>query len=295
MKANQASRTAEYMALFRAIESSLPASKRLFNDPFAVGFLRPSLRIVVRLSGVPPLGEIINWLIDTKWVVGARAVGVARTRLIDEMLIRALAEGVEQVVILGAGFDSRAYRIDGIRRVRVIEIDHPDTSRTKRAVLLQNYGSLPSHVQFVALDFNRQSLEDAMSDIAFDPNLKTFFLWEGVTNYLTGEAVDATFRAIRRLAERSVVLFTYVDKAVIDSGSAFDGTKKLREVLQNAGERWIFGFNPSELAEYLDRRGFCLSEDYGSVEFRARYWGDRGRHQRGYEFYRVALANSGSI
>lgn len=294
MKPNQASRTAEYMALFRAIESARPASRRLFNDPFAREFLRPSLRAAAQVSRIPLLGKIIPFIIDTRWA-GARTSGIARTRLIDEILVRALNDGAQQIVILGAGFDCRAYRIDGINLVRVIEIDHPDTLEAKRRQLQRLLGSVPNHVQFVAADFNRQSLEEVISATSFDASLQTFFIWEGVTNYLTAEAVDATFRSIRRIAERSSVLFTYVDKAVLDSSDTFEGTESLNQTLRQVGERWTFGFDPNEVGDYLRERGFQLVEDIGSVEYRARYLKPKRRYLRGYEFYRVALAESRSL
>ena len=110
MKQNQASRTAEYMALFRALENFRPSNVRLFEDRFALEFLTPSLRTVARMSRYPFFSFLIPWLIDRLWL-GARSSGIARTRLIDDALRKTLQEGMQQVVILGAGFDCRAYRI----------------------------------------------------------------------------------------------------------------------------------------------------------------------------------------
>lgn len=291
MKPQEASRTAEYMALFRAIETARPISRRLFNDPFAFEFLRPSLRFAARASRLPLIGNIIPFIIDTRWK-GARTSGVARTCLIDEMLILAINKGVRQVVILGAGFDCRAYRIDKIDRVSVIEIDHPDTLRAKQQHLERLLGTLPKGIQMIPADLNQQSLESVISVAEFDRDLQTFFIWEGVTNYLTAEAVDATFRSIRKVANRSSVLFTYVDKAVLDPNAAFEGTGNLNQILKNAGERWTFGLDPNKVSHYVGERGFQLIEDIGSVDYRARYLNNNRRYLRGYEFYRVALAES---
>jgi methyltransferase (TIGR00027 family) len=291
MPPNQASQTAEYMALFRAIESARPLSRRLFSDPFARGFLRPSLRIAASVASFPLLGNIIPWIIDYRWP-GARPSGVARTRLIDDTLCGALHDGVQQVVILGAGFDCRAYRIAEMDRVRVIEVDQPDTQQAKRERLQRIFGGVPKHVQLVAVDFNCQRLEDVIEDADFDKNCRTFFLWEGVTNYLTAQAVDVTFRAIREIAQSSLVLFSYVDKAMFASSAKFEGTGTLNRTLQRAGENWTFGFDPSELPEYLAQRGFRLIDDLGSVKYREHYLGAHRRLLRGYEFYRVAQAES---
>jgi methyltransferase (TIGR00027 family) len=131
MKQNPASRTAEYMALFRALENFRPSNVHLFEDRFALEFLTPSLRTVARMSRYPFLSFLIPWLIDRRWP-GAHLSGIARTRFIDDALLKALQEGMQQVVILGAGFDCRAYRIPGIERTRVYEVDHPNTLAAKR-------------------------------------------------------------------------------------------------------------------------------------------------------------------
>ena len=109
MKAGQASRTAQHMALFRAMESTLPARRRLFEDQLATKALPRGLHIVAALSKVPGIGKVLRTFIDHNWP-GGRTSGVARTRFIDDEAKMALACGIEQVVILGAGFDARAYR-----------------------------------------------------------------------------------------------------------------------------------------------------------------------------------------
>lgn len=159
MKQNQASRTAEYMALFRALESFRPPGRRLFEDRFAREFLRPSLRTVAHLSRAPLFGVLIPWVIDQRWP-GARSSGMARTRFIDEALVKAIEEGIEQVVILGAGFDCRAYRLPSLKRARIFEVDHPDTLTAKREHLRRVLEGLPPHVVFAEIDFNQQQQHD---------------------------------------------------------------------------------------------------------------------------------------
>src|SRR5262245_56108719 len=121
------SRTATVVALWRARESARAASTRLFEDPFAEMFVGWRLRRALKLSRLPVVGAALPWgLVDGHWD-GSRGTVAVRTRYIDDALGVALRNGVEQVVILGAGFDSRAYRIPGIERVRVFEVDHPVT------------------------------------------------------------------------------------------------------------------------------------------------------------------------
>jgi methyltransferase (TIGR00027 family) len=278
------------MALFRALESVRAADVRLFEDRFAQEFLRPSLLTVVRLSRVPLFGNLVSGLIDQRWP-GARASGVARTRLIDDALVNALQDGIEQVVILGAGFDCRAYRIPGIKRARVYEVDHPNTLAAKRGHVQRALGSLPAPVVFAEIDFNRQRIGNVMIASGFDVGLRTFFIWEGVTNYLTEEAVDTTLRYIAKAGPGSWLIFTYVHRGVLENSKEFEGTTNMMRLLQKQDEPWTFGLYPTELRTYLQARGFTLVEDTGSVEYRARYLGPRGRHLKGYEFYRIALAH----
>jgi methyltransferase (TIGR00027 family) len=279
------------MALFRAIESARPPDQRLFEDRFAQLFLRPPLRLVLRLARLPLGRDLIPRLIDSRWP-GARSSGVARTCFIDDALRSALRDGVEQVVILGAGFDSRAYRISGIERTRVFEVDHPDTLSEKRRRLREVFPSGPRHVHFVATDFNHRQLEEQMASAGYDPARRTFFIQEGVTNYLTASAVDTTFRWFATAARGSQVVFTYVHRRVLDDPQAFEGTGKLFRTLRRTSEPWTFGFDPSEVPDYLAVRGLDLIEDLGAVDYRSRYLRDRGREMRGYEFYRIALART---
>src|SRR5262245_32916455 len=162
MRQGQASRTAEQNALFRALESSRPQGRRLFADPLARTFLTWPLTLVARVAVVPGIRELVPWLIDSRWP-GVRSSVVARTRLIDDSIVAALAEPIEQFVILGAGFDSRAYRLPGLRRTTVFEVDHPDTQATKRSALERVLSGPPSQVRFVAVDFNQRDLASAMA------------------------------------------------------------------------------------------------------------------------------------
>lgn len=274
------------MALFRAMETLASPGKRLFADPLAAGFLRPSLKLALRLASIPVVGKGIPKFIDHRWP-GARTSGVARTKLIDDLMMDAFKRGFEQVVILGAGFDARAYRLPRPAASRVFEVDQPSTSRTKRHLLEESLGALPPDVAFVEVDFNRQALAPALEEAGYRRRQRTFFLWEGVTNYLTENAVDATLRWIGSSAPLGQLVFTYVHKDVIKAPVSFSGTKRLGRTLARAGEGWTFGLHPGELRAYLAARGLELIDDLGAADYRTRYFGRAGA---GYEFYRVATA-----
>jgi methyltransferase (TIGR00027 family) len=289
MREGQPSRTAEYMALFRALESSLPAKRRLFDDPFARHFLSPSLALVARLSSLPGLRDLLPRMIDHRWP-GARSSAVARTRFTDDAVGASLEEHIEQFVVLGAGFDSRPYRLPGLQKITVFEVDLPDMLRRKRGALERALAVLPEHVRFVPTDFNQRELEQAMAVAGYRESARTFFLWEGVTNYLTEAAVDATLRWCSRAAPGSQLLFTYVHRAVLEDPQSFVGTEKLFATLKAAGEEWTFGIEPSVLPEFLAQRGLSLEQDIGAAEYRYLYWKEAAWTMRGYEFYRIAVA-----
>lgn len=287
MKAGTASRTAQYMALFRALETRRPRGKRLFNDPYAIKFLDNKLKRVTRISSLPVARKIIQRIIFRK-IPGALSSGLARTKYIDDLLKQSIDSGVKQVIILGAGFDTRALRLGFLQNLPVIEIDHPGTARLKMETLEQELGGLPEHVQYLQIDFNVQSLEElaAASNINF--NIPAAIIWEGVTNYLNAEAIANTFRFISKFPQGSTIIFTYVNQLVLDNPQLFFGAPKLLHDLEQIEERWTFGFRPEELDSYLCGFRMQLKEDLGAADYRARYIPDR--MEKGYEFYRVAIA-----
>jgi methyltransferase (TIGR00027 family) len=289
MQEGKASRTAEYVALFRAIESSLPQKRRLFEDPYARRFLGPRLALVAALCRVPGVPDVVSRFIDHRWA-GTRSSAVARTRLIDDAIRAAVVRGIEQLVILGAGFDSRPYRLDFLNDVTIFEVDHPSTFAKKQTILQRALPGLPRNVRFVATDFHEVELNLAMEAAGYSKAAPTFILWEGVTPYLTEAAVDATLRWCAEAGSGSELLFTYVHRDVVDAPEAFAGTRTLFATLKAAGEEWKSGIEPSKLADFLSDRGLCLHQDIGSAQYRAKYWPKVSPVMRGYEFYRIARA-----
>ena len=292
MREGRASRTAEQNALFRALESLRPERERVCDDQLARHFLTWPFTLVIRAAAIPGVGGAIRSFIDRRWP-GVRTSVVARTRLIDDAIAQALQPDIEQLVILGAGFDSRAYRVPRLREIDVFEVDHPDTQAAKRAVLDRLFSTGPGRVRFVPVDFTRDDLPSALRFAGHRDSPRTFILWEGVTNYLTEAAVDSTLRWCSRASAGSVLLFTYVHRDILTRPSAFVGTKRLFSSLEKAGERFTFGMEPSHVPQYLAERGLSLEQDVGAAEYRQRYFGAEARHMRGHEFYRVALARVG--
>lgn len=289
MREGRASRTAELMAFFRAVESSRPAGERLFHDPLAATFLSPALRCALLPCSLAAGRAAVVGIIERRWG-GPLGSAVCRTRYIDDALGAAL-DAVGQVVVLGAGFDVRALRLPAIARTRVFEVDHPATQAVKRARLARVIANMPLHLTFVPVDFARDRVEDALARAGFTPSVPSAFVWEGVTNYLTAEAVDATIRAVvRASAPGSLLVFTYVHRGLIDGSVPFEGAQAGSQTVRRLGEPYTFCFVPAELPSYVAARGLALLEDVGAAEYRARYLRPAGREMKLWEFYRAAIA-----
>lgn len=130
MKADKTSRTAQYMALFRALETTRSIESRLFSDTYAIHFLDTRLSLAVKASRFGFIRNYISGIIQKK-IPGALSSGLARTKYIDELLQKTISDGIRQVMILGAGFDTRASRLEFLKDIPVTEIDHPNTARHK--------------------------------------------------------------------------------------------------------------------------------------------------------------------
>ena len=273
------------MALFRALESSRPDGSRLFTDPFASGFLhqwRKWFAVAARFG----VGRwIVEQLLDRS-APGARAAGIARTKWIDAEVNGAL-EHATQLVLLGAGFDSRAIRLPCAQGAITFELDQRETSAAKQAALKDAVGSLSERVRFVTIDFNLQSITEVLAQAGFDKSRRACFVWEGVTNYLSADSVDGVLDQVAQTAPGTILVFTYIDRAVLDRPEQFNGAVKLMARLRSYGEPWTFGICPEKLPAYLTQRGLTLLKDVGVAEV----WQEAGRASSatlGYEFYRLA-------
>ena len=289
MNPGKASRTAEHNALFRALESARPAGVRLFDDPLAARLLRWPLAALRPLLRMPGGAAGACAVIDRRWP-GVRTSVAARTRLIDDTLAGLPVGQLSQLVVLGAGFDTRPYRMECLRSARVFEVDHPDTQAAKRALLRRALRRLPDNVTFVGSDFNLDTLGKVMAEAGFRPQDPTTLLWEGVSNYLTEDAVDATLRWCAQAARGSVLIFTYVHGDVLEHPESFVGSRRLHATLEKVGEGFTFGMDPDAMGTFLGERGLQRRWDIGAADYRARYYGGRARTMVGHEFYRVALA-----
>jgi methyltransferase (TIGR00027 family) len=257
MRRNQTSMTAIGIAITRGIESEKPKDQRLCYDPYARKFVNGALYNLIRFFDRMGYSEKKG-----PGVIGFLAV---RERHIDEFLKTQLQAGVEQVVILGAGLDARAYRFEELKKIRVFEVDHPASQASKTEKVRRVLDQLPAHVTYVPIDFNTQTLEKCLPENGYDESLKTMFIWQGVTQYLTPMAVDSTLAFIAQHSPAgSSVIFDYMYPTLLD------GTVKRGEVANMRSRRWasgemlVFGIPEGTVTTFLEQRGFTDVKDADS-------------------------------
>jgi methyltransferase (TIGR00027 family) len=268
MLRNLPSTTAEAVCLIRAYEHAKPAAARVMDDPYAHWFLGPMLRAALSYEGVVPnLGSYPDWATDG--IVGFVA---ARHRYIDEALRRA-SRRMQQVVLLGAGYDMRAYRFAReLRRCTVFEVDHPATGGRKARILARRQKELPDvNVVRVQVDFEKQSFRRELEKAGFEPGRLTFFVWEGVSMYLSRAGVKATLATIRAMSaagsELAMDLWYLPDEPDLVS-SARRWSSSLLSLL---GEPVTFSLHPEDAEPFLQRLGFRLREIADAKSLRRRY------------------------
>jgi methyltransferase (TIGR00027 family) len=255
------SKTAVYAAAARAVGSKDPDPQRRNPDYLAIKFLGPRERAVVPELHLDALDLDFDSAIKQ---IGVYIVAVMtyRTKRFDAALLDALQDGARQVVVLGAGFDSRAYRFQSqLGNVRVMEVDYGPTQAYKKQRLGEILDVIPSTVSFVPMDFTKDNLLEQLRNAGYSEQQKTFFLWEGVTYYLPESAVKDTLHFVR-------------DHSAAGSRIAFDYFGANNPSLNNPlhqyarwGEPLLFGFPNSSAREYVQQEGLGVLSDTPGLEY----------------------------
>lgn len=255
MKRKQSSVSAQGIAVVRAIESAKPDGERIVYDPYARQMVPGWMYHLVKFFYDLGYGE--------KRGPGVMEFLIARDRYIDDFLQQCLDDGLEQLVILGAGLDSRPYRFPQLKSgVKVFEIDHPASQATKLGKLKEIFGELPAHVTFVAIDFTEEDLAERLAAHDYDPALKTLFIWQGVTQYLNPQAVDSTLAFVARNSRPgSQIIFDYMYTSLLGGAAGHGEIRNLRRYRKFSGEDLTFGIPEGQITTYLEERGFTQVVD----------------------------------
>jgi methyltransferase (TIGR00027 family) len=265
MQPGQPSRTALGAAGLRAAHQVLDGAV-IFADPLALRILGADADDLVReaKAEADPFRQRLRWFI------------AIRSRIAEDALAAAIIRGVRQLVVLGAGLDTYAYRGPHAQELRIFEVDHPATQAWKRQRLAEADIALPAALTFVPIDFERETLADGLAAAGFDPAQQTFFTWLGVVPYLTDEAIFSTLGFIADLSGGAHVVFDYVNPP----GSMTEpGRRVMHEALiarvAAVGEQLRNHFDSGPLHVRLTALGFHEIEDLGWPEIAARFLSSR--------------------
>lgn len=261
---NKSGNTAFGAASVRLMEQLEPDDKKLFNDPVIYHLTNPVIRFIIKSR------FLRNYFISQsdKIIPGIIGGQICRTRFIDEKTLQVLNE-ILQVLILGAGLDTRAYRLEGIEKKSIYEVDLPNIQQTKIKGLKKYFGDLPLVVHFIPIDFNTEKTEKVLENSSFDISKPTLVILEAVTQYINEEAVDEVFKFISRLPNNSYLIFTYILRDIIERKT--DSADKIMDWSEKKHCPFVFGINPSELKSFLERYNIELLEDVGTEYYQENY------------------------
>jgi methyltransferase (TIGR00027 family) len=280
--------TAEVVAALRAAGSHDPDPLLRNPDTLAHAFLGPRFSLMVRI----PLLRRLLVRVVAHTLPGAYCFHTARTRHIDGIVREAATGGIQQLVILGAGLDTRAHRFrDLLAGIPVFEADYPATQARKRARAERLPGTGP--VRYVPIDFNHQRLEERLPAEGYDSALRTLFIWEGVSMYITPEAVDQVLAFIRANApDGSLLVMEYVFRSVVEGTCTLYGAPEATRYVAKRGEPYVFGIPEGAVEGFLAERGLRLRSDLSGEALERAYLADEtGRtHGRVHAYASLALA-----
>lgn len=272
--------TAQGVAKQRLIETLAKPDKRIINDPYADKF-------VIGAGIIKLMGHKLSVWLTQKFAPGFHEHLISRTRFIDDLIEKSAANGAEQYVILGAGYDLRAHRLELPPTLKIFEIDQPEVQHRKRSKLPKN---LPNseNVTYVNVDFNHQSLKKQLLDAGFDQSKSTVFTLEGVSQYISKEAVISTLEELAELTQKTNATFfiSYVNKLLNENPKACFGkgysnavkkAETIKKLAAKVGEPWVSFYTAEEIEGMLSQNGFSLIENKTLADLNSVYFTPVGR------------------
>ena len=272
--------TAQGVAKQRLIETIAGPEKSVINDPYADKF-------VIGSGVIKLMGHRLNVWLSSKLAPGFHEHLIARTRFIDDLIEKSAKDGIEQYVILGAGYDSRAIRLNLPPSLKIFEVDQPEVSDIKLSKLPKDLQNLEK-ITYVNVDFSYQSLSEQLLTAGFDQTKSTIFTLEGVSQYISKEAVSSTVRELTTISKdsRSIFFMSYVDELMEKDPAACFGegypnpVKKanlIKSLSAKVGEPWISFYTDEELEGLLFENGYTLKENVTLEDLNSLYFTPVGR------------------
>tara|TARA_A100001015_G_scaffold7200_1_gene8932 strand:+ start:1129 stop:2037 length:909 start_codon:yes stop_codon:yes gene_type:complete len=272
--------TAQGVAKQRLIETIAGPEKSVINDPYADKF-------VIGSGVIKLMGHRLNVWLTSKLAPGFHEHLISRTRFIDDLIEKSAKEGVQQYVILGAGYDSRANRLNLPPSLKIFEVDQPEVSDIKLSKLPKDLPNL-ENITYVNVDFSYQSLSEQLLTAGFDQTKSTIFTLEGVSQYITKEAVSSTIQELSLITKdaRSIFFMSYVDELLKKDPAACFGkgypnpTKKanlIQTLSAKVGEPWISFYRDEEVESILAENDYAIKENVTLEDLNSLYFSPVGR------------------
>ena len=272
--------TAQGVAKQRLIESLAKPDRRIIYDPYAKNF-------VLGANIIKLIGHRLSIWLGNKIIPGMHEHLISRTRYIDDLIEKSTFANIEQYVILGAGYDSRAHRLKLPSKLKIFEVDQSEVQELKRLRLPDNMPNRES-ITYVGMDFNHQSLKEELINVGFDQNKSTIFTLEGVSQYISREALDATLKEVADLNpnSNSKIFISYVNKLLKEDskacfGKGYSKPEKAVSFITNSaakmGEPWISFYSAEEIESILSQNNFTLIENKTLADLNSKYFTPVGR------------------
>ena len=272
--------TAQGVAKQRLIESLAKPSKRIIYDPYAENF-------VLGAGIIKLMGHNLSVWLSKKFVPGFHEHLISRTRFIDDLIKKSISEQVEQYVILGAGYDSRAYNLKLPSGLKIFEVDQPEVQEIKISKLPDEIPNA-ENITYVSVDFNHQSLKNQLLNSGFDKSKSTIYTLEGVSQYITREALNSTLSELALLTPNSNATFfmSYVNRLLREDpkacfGIGYSKPERAAKFITNGaakvGEPWISLYSSKEIEDLLSQNSFTLIENKTLADLNSKYFTPVGR------------------
>lgn len=233
---------ARWSAGAKAFELSLPKEQRVIADPLAHYYAgQEGMKMVGMMQVINP---------------SVRKAIVLRARYMDDYARTCLNEGFEQVVLLGAGYDSRYFRMPEFHQAQVFELDLQSTQQIKKALTRRMFGRLPGNVTYVATDFSKDSVTDKLLGAGFARHKRTLFIWEGVTLFLNENIIAETLSRLAELGHNNRITFDFVPPELTDDETDYKGNRQLIELCNSINEPLTFSSRPDRMKTIMESAGF---------------------------------------
>jgi len=291
MSEKAASTAYDVMALI-ALEQLRPVDTRIIRDELAYQMLPLYTKMQINVLRLKALRQgVIKFKEGRK--PGIQGSLLCRKRYIDDKLVESVDTGIDSVVILGSGLDTRAYRIPKLSTIKVYEVDLPTNIAYKKDKLQQLYGNVPSHVTLVPIDFDRQELESVLTSHSYSFDQRSFFIWEGVTQYLAEAGVRNIFEFLAKAKFGSRMIFTYILKEFLNGERTY-GLDIVYKMARVTEEFWHFGLHPRDVNTFVEEFSWKVLEQPTTDDLRERYILQVGRTEPITETERMVYAEKTS-